>query len=186
MSNEAPAAGPPAPSSVVNSIRTLGVVEIIFGGLGLLAWPMMWGTRVMLEALQSLSGRSSGSERIMALMWEGTAGVWMRFTLALSTVLGVVLIAAGVGVIKRRPWARLLSLGYAVVAVLQAIAGVAVNYLYLFPAMSSLGDSGDPAVRGGVYGGMFGGIFGALFGLAFPVAILIVFTRRDVKRHFSP
>lgn len=165
-------------STSAGNMKALGIVEIVFGSLGLMAMPMLWVTKAL--------ARDPFSKRVNELTWEGPVGTWMTFAIAAGTVMAVLLIVAGTGVIKLRPWARKLSMVYAVYNLFIVVVGQIINIVYLYPAMAKLADQmPGPVARAGMTGGVVGGIAGGLFSLMLPVALLVILTRRDVKASFG-
>ena len=150
----------------------LGVVMIVFGGLGLLSAPTTLLSREL--------GRQTGSGRIQELMWSGGFGVWMMLSLGIGTVMAALLLASGIGVLKRRAWARKTTIAYGIAGIAFGVIGQLVNILFLCPKLAAF-EGGTAAERGGAVGGMVGGVVGGLFGMVLPILLLIVMTRETVK-----
>jgi hypothetical protein len=120
--------------------------------------------------------------------------------LAVTSVLGVLLLAAGVGLLGMNPWARALSLVYAVLAILVRIGEFLYTVLVVVPGMDAFMQQ-QMAVMAPPGGGppspqaqaaaasfmratmMFGAIFGLLF-IAYPITVLIILNLRSVKAAF--
>jgi hypothetical protein len=171
-----PPAGPA--SGPGTGLLILGIVEIIFGALGLLTAPLLMLTRTL--------ARDPVSRQVQALTWEGPLGVWTRISLALGFVMALALIAAGFGIIKLKPWARPLSMAYAAAALVFTIIGQVMSAMYLYPVLFELVSQGtrNPVAYAAGIGGIAGGIGGGVFALVFPTVILVVMTRRSVKEKF--
>ena len=174
-----PVAPPDLRSGPGTGLLILGIVQIMFGGLGLLTAPLLMLTKSL--------ARDPVSRQIQELTWEGGLGIWTRISLVLGFVMAVALIAAGFGVIKLKPWARPLSMGYAAVALVVVVIGQVMSALYLYPVLFDLVAQGtrNPVAYAGGIGGIAGGIGGGVFALVFPVVILVVMTRRSVKEKFG-
>ncbi|MBK7584561.1 MAG: hypothetical protein IPI67_30790 [Myxococcales bacterium] len=163
-----------APSS---GLRLLGIAQCALGVFGLSAAPLTLITRFV--------ARDPGSLRVQELLWEGFLGAWMYASLALGTLAAILLIAAGVGVVRGRRWGRSLTLWHAGISVALMVLGQLVSVLFLYPALWQLGQGGTAAERGGAIGGVVGGLFGGLFALVLPVLELIVMTRPHVRDFFA-
>jgi hypothetical protein len=165
----------PGPSG---GLKAMGIVQIAFGALGMLGAPMTLGLRSL--------AHDAASRRVQEVMWTGTLGTWTRLSLGLSTVMALMLLVSGIGVLKLRPWARRLAVGYGLGATALLVVSQIMNAVLLVPALSEMARaSHDPVARAGATGGIVGGIVGGLLGLTLPIAVLIVMTRPAVKAQFG-
>jgi hypothetical protein len=154
-------------------LTIMAILMLIFGGLGLFSAPF---TLISKEL-----GMRTGSAHIQELMWRGPLGVWMMSSLAIGTLLSIWLAVGGFGILKRRAWARRVSLGYAIANLVFTLLGQVMSLLLLYPVLGALIDSSDPVERAGAVGGLAGGIAGGLFAMLLPVALLVILTRPGVK-----
>ena len=92
---------------------------------------------------------------------------------------GVVMLAAGLATLRRRPSGRVLHLVYAALTCIQIAVGLVVLIMAI-PEVQASGSS-DPAARAGLVGGLIGDILGTIFGAVYPVFILIWFSRRKIR-----
>jgi hypothetical protein len=144
-------------------VTVVAVLHFVFGGLGLLCQttngilqvsgagekfstmfqppsnvqdPQMKKQMEMQEKMQKAIKDVPGAQ---AKLWAD---------LMQDTVLSVCLIVAGIGLLQMRPWARTLSLLYAVVSILYKIGSIVYVALYFLPAMQALAKefSGDDPV----------------------------------------
>jgi hypothetical protein len=157
-----------------SGVTILGIIMIVFGLLGLGAWPLTVASR-------ELGSRTAGGRNVQDLIWEGSLSWWMTFSLAVATLLASVLLASGLGVLKRRPWAQKTALGYGIGTIAFGLIGQLMNVLFLYPKLIQMVDSANPVERAGAAGGMLGGIVGGLFGMILPVVVVYVVTRPSVK-----
>ena len=98
----------------------------------------------------------------------------------------VALLAAGIGLLKLKPWARLVSIAYAIYGVVMVVVGGVVNYFFLVqPLLAQAHTQPGPAAAAAI-GGAIGGTLGSCFGLIYPVLLLIFMLRADVKAAFGP
>jgi hypothetical protein len=167
---------PAAPAQKSTGVTVLGVFLIIFGALGLFSAPMTFLTRGM--------ARDPASRRINELMYEGTLGAWTMTSLFLGTCLAGLMLASGIGIVKRRPWAKKTSLGYGISAIVMAIIGQIMSAMLLYPELNKMAEHGGTVEKAGAMGGMIGGMVGGCLGLVLPVITLIVMTRPNVKAQF--
>jgi len=165
------------PGAPTSGLKVLGIAQCALGLFGLASAPLAIVTRLLV--------RDPASRRMQELMWEGALGAWMYTSLALGTLVAMVLIAAGAQVLRGRRSGRTLTLVHAVASIALLIIGQLVSLLLLYPMLWQMGSSGNPAERGGAIGGMVGGLFGSLFGLALPVVELVVMTRPGVREFFQ-
>jgi hypothetical protein len=174
----APAQGPAKPG-LTTGVQAVAVTMIFFGGMGLLGTPLAFLVRGM--------SHDPVSTRIQEITWEGAMGGWTRVSLGLGTLLSVVLLASGIGVFKRKGWARRAGVAYACVSLAMQVIGLAMTFLVLFPALDELAEQYryDRTASAAVMGGRIGGAFGGIFALALPIAILVVMTRPGVKAQLT-
>jgi hypothetical protein len=175
---------PPLPPGgrPTTGVKVLAWFQIVLGALGILAVPCTLGLRGFATGC---GPPNALNEKIQNLPYEGGLGIWTYTSLALGAVLSVVLLAAGIGLLGAKPWARLASLVYAVATIVLQAIGQVVAFVFLYPAISdAAAESGGAAGNAAVTGGYIGGICGGLFAFALPITMLIVLTRPSVKAQF--
>lgn len=150
------------------SITVCGVLNIVFGAIGLLCAPCM------LVALLMPQGNFGGNPVMHAMQTNALYKGWVIGGSGIGFFAAIVLVVAGIGLLNLRNWARLLSIGYGIYAILMGITGTVIQALVLLPLV--------PQARGpeaaGLIGGVFGGLCGSVFGLAYPVVLIILMMRR--------
>lgn len=152
------------------SALVFAVLHIAFGVMGSL------GLLLSLAMLRLVP--NSGQFDPFAQMGEGFR-VFQNVQMVLGGLANVVLIAAGVGLLRLREWARLASLGYAVFAIVAGLVGTAVTMsVVVYPMLQKTGQ--QQAMVFGVVGGSLGGCLGLLY----PAAILFFLTRPHVVAAF--
>jgi hypothetical protein len=115
--------------------------------------------------------------------------------LAINLVLDVLLIAAGIGLLSMKPWARILSLVYAPLAILNRLGTFAYTLLVLIPAFDTIlvQELGrDRQIANALQAAssimrtfmLIGAIVGFLF-IIYPIVVLIILNLRHVKAAFS-
>jgi hypothetical protein len=107
---------------------------------------------------------------------------------------GIVLVVAGIGLLSMQPWARLLSIIYAIFSILNHIFSLVYALAVVVPGTQAVLEktfASDPNLKaalpgmGGMMSGLmvFGVVVGALF-IVYPITVLIVLTRRSVVAAF--
>ena len=98
------------PSQPAKSVKVFGILSIIFGTLGVLCIPLsIFG--------MTMAAKQPGYQ-------PPTSKEWMTISLIVQAVGSVVSLAAGVGLVKYREWARKLAVYYAVFSVVFGIVGI--------------------------------------------------------------
>jgi hypothetical protein len=101
-----------------------------------------------------------------------------------SVILGIpstlVLLMAGVGLLKLKSWGRTLSIFYGFYAILQSLGlGVANYFVLLRPMLETHVNLKDPQAMGEFFGAIFGTLAGCL-GIIYPILLIIFMNRRSV------
>jgi hypothetical protein len=115
--------------------------------------------------------------------------------LAINLVLDVLLIAAGIGLLSVKPWARILSMVYAPLAILNRLGAFAYELLVLIPAVDTLlrqelgrAPGVGPelqAFNSFMKAGMIvSSVIGLLF-VIYPIVVLILLNLSHVRAAFS-
>ena len=141
------------------SFTVFGIINIVWGAMGILAIPL--GIIMMFIRPRNISLSESFRVRLM-----------------LSSVVGlacaVLLIVTGIGLLKLKSWARVWTLGYGLFAIGWGILGMIVNIIF----MSSGGYGYSSQQMPGMVGGVIGGFCGGIVGLIYPI-LLVVFMRKE-------
>ncbi|MGB2819381.1 MAG: hypothetical protein WBF17_00265 [Phycisphaerae bacterium] len=150
---------PPPKRSVWPTV--IGIISIILAALGLICTPLM----------TIMNTFNPASQQVYEYLpdWYRTWEVVSAFG---GIIWGVLLLIAGIGLLKRRPVARTLHLVYAVSSMVVAV----INGFVLVSVLSDTGGMPAP-VRVGMIGGAVGGTCGALI---YPVFLLIWFLRASI------
>jgi len=157
------------------SIKVLGIINLVFAGLGL------FGLLFTYSMYFGDDGSSSFGMRNPVIEVAHRSPEFMSF-LRWSMVHGLfaaaLLCVAGIGLIKYRPWGRSLAIFYALQNIVAAIVGLYLTHKYL---MAPLRELHDPAADAGVTGGYMGGIIA----MAYPIVLLAFMFKRTVREHFA-
>ena len=112
--------------------------------------------------------------------------MWMKISVGLGLLVSVALLAAGIGLLKLKPWARTFSIGYAIYSLVMVPVGMVVNFFLLTrPLLEQAHQQHGPEAASAI-GAAVGGLFGSCFGLIYPVLLLIFMLRANVKAAFVP
>ena len=117
-------------------VRLLGILHIIFGGLGLL-------TAIFLMALfGGITGiiglNASGDDARIAIPLIGGIGA---LVVAFTAMLSLPSIIAGIGLLSYRPWARILTLVLSVFLLIHLPFGTALGFYGFWVLLSAEGAS---------------------------------------------
>jgi hypothetical protein len=156
---------PPVVIEKPTSVTVFGVLNCVFGGMGLLCTPFsMIGIMMPNQAMEIAPP--------------------YKIFLLVSSVAGICfsawLLSLGIGLLKFKGWARRGSIIYACIAIVWGIAGLILSFL----AMSMGWMAAPEGQMAGMIGGMLGGICGGIVGLIYPVLLLIFMHTSKVKEAF--
>lgn len=155
------------------SVTVFGILNIVFGGLGLVCTPFSYIAGV-------LAGRGAmkvtAGDMLRAI--EVTAGdtLWDLMVLGMSIGFTIWLLVLGIGLLKLRAWARRGSIGYACIWIVYMVAIVGTN---INAILHMIGQPGDELPS------LIGSTFGGLIGLIYPILLLIFMKTEKVKRAFT-
>jgi hypothetical protein len=175
----------------------LGVIAIIIASLGILS-NGCGGVVAPLVQAQMAKMVPPGSNPILdAQVAIGKKYLWfIIINAATMTGLGVVLLSAGIGMVRRRPWSRVAILTWAWLRTVYALPASYVGYLNAMETMNAMvtaSNSGAPGTRPlpagmSAFFQVFGavGVFvGAAMVCAFPIFALIWFNRGKIKAEIA-
>jgi len=105
-------------------VRILGIIHIVLGAMGLLV-------ALVLLAIFGLGGAAAGAaavqndpDALVALPIIGAIGIGIFILIAVLTIPGLI---AGVGLLKLRPWARILTIVLSAMNLLSIPIGTALG-----------------------------------------------------------
>jgi hypothetical protein len=184
------------------AVYVLAILHLVGGGLGLLG---ALGTGAMLAV--SVSKMAAGPPPALGQPIKDpnqlTADM-MRYVdahvpgykaeifaaVALDLVLSILLLAAGVGLLNMRPWARTLSLVYAPLSIAYHLFGLVYGLIFVMPvtreflqAAAQKNPQLGPAVMGGEVGGYMGVFVGAAV-IIYPIVVLVIMLRPSIAAAF--
>jgi len=151
------------------SINIFGILNIVFAVMGIIG---LLGGAALLFAAPDLNNP------MIKIMRENPGyATWLKISFLLGIPSCAVLAASGIGLLLLKPWARILSVIYAVYAIVLGLIGTVLNVIFLVLPMlhQAQGQNGPEAA--GAIGGAIGGSVGGCIGLIYPVLLLIFMTR---------
>jgi len=159
------------------SVTVFGILNIVFAALGIVGL-------LMTTALFSQEANDTKNPVIQLIHDNQTYASWMKISVGLGLAASAVLLAAGIGLLALKPWARRLSIGQSIYTLVMSFVGTVVNYIYLVqPLLEQARQKQGPeaaAALGGAIGGMIGGCIGAIY----PILLIIFMMRRNVVEAF--
>jgi len=163
-------------------VTIFGILNIGFGALGLLSLLMQNGeesfaTKFSIPWLNRVLGLLND------MYHDPTYILWRDISVPLRALAGVALLAAGIGLLRMKNWARLASIVYAVYEIIFVFANLLVMVLVLGgPVRESL--RSDPALL--VILGVVLLVAGLLVSLAYPALLIFFMTRPKILPAFAP
>jgi GYF domain 2 len=140
------------------SVTVFGILNIVFGSLGLLCMPL------------GLAMIFVSPHPIYTAAW---AKVWMLFSAAVGFVCTILLIVVGIGLLYLKAWARMWAFGYGCFAIVWGIIGAGFNIWLMASRADGYSQQTVPSVIGGVCGG--------ILTLVYPILLVIFMQRPNVK-----
>jgi len=124
---------------------------------------------------------------VIKIMHENPAyAAWLKFCIPLGLLACAALLAAGIGLLCLKSWARKLSIAYAIYAILFGILGMVINFFFLVRPMIEQAQQKSGTEAAGAIGAAVGGSFGGCIGLIYPVLLLIFMLSPKVAAAFQP
>jgi hypothetical protein len=162
---DSPPAVPPPPHK--KWPKVFGIISCVLAASGIVFSPLM--------VVFNRWNPATRDFRTILPDWYGTLEM-------ASTVVGMalsaVLLAGGVMLVKRRPGAAALHVGYAAVDLVTTVAATTAMYVVMNGVDTvDLSFANQAALTGGKIGGLIGG----LFGVVYPIFLLAWFSRRPIR-----
>jgi hypothetical protein len=159
-------------------VTVFGILNIVFGSFGLLCTPFG------LLSLYLPQPAGAPPNPVFDLMKDPTYRTILLVFMVIGVIAGGVLLAAGIGLMRLKPWGRTLSIGYGCYAIVSVVLGVIYNYFYLWkPMLAAAGQANNPQAIGGTMG-VYAGIASSFLGLIYPTLLIIFMTRPRVVEAF--
>jgi hypothetical protein len=174
-------------------VLVIAILHLVGGSLGVLGVACTAGLQGI-QASQSPRAAQAPEQRIEEYIERSVPGYqFLKWgSIAFSLLLSLMMIVAGLGLIWMQPWARYLSLTYAVLSILWHIFDAVTALGFILPATTEFLDremahlpGQAPGFSAGMKVGMyFGALFSAAF-IAYPIVVLCLLLRPSIARAFS-
>ena len=156
------------------SITVFGILNIGFALFGFLG---VFVSQLMLHAkLRAPHG--------MAIPTAEMNPAWASFVSFFGTAQALLLLAAGIGLLLTLPWARILSIVYAVIAMVYALLASVMSFSTLQATLASMPIKIPPGAVSAV--AVAATILGFVISLVYPGLLLYFMTRPKVVAAFEP
>ncbi len=182
------------------SVLVLAILHLVGGGLDLVG-QLCTGAMLAAGGTNPFGGMQGGAGQDPAVHLQKAIEAipgQQAFTfgeLAINLLLDVLLITAGIGLLSMKPWARILSLVYAPLAILNRLGAFAYTLLVLMPALDTImvQELGrDPQIKTALQAAssfmrmamVVSAIVNLLF-IIYPIVVLIILNLSHVKAAFS-
>jgi hypothetical protein len=184
------------------SVLTIAVLHLIGGGIGLIivicagVGLLLQGT--MMKSLASANPQDLSIRLQKHLEQQLPANAALQYLgIFVELVLSVMLLAAGIGLLSMRNWARILSLVYAVFSILYKLFALGLFIFVTWPVIGAFLDAEAKAAPAGPAGTTIttqitiakaAAIGGVIFNAAlitYPIVVLFVLLNPSVRRTFS-
>jgi hypothetical protein len=160
-------------------VTVFGILNIVFAALG------VFGVLAAVMLFTAV-GANSNNPVIQIIHDNPAYAAWMKVSIVLGVVASAALLAAGIGLLKLQPWARTLSIAYAVYAMAMVLVNTVVNFIFVTRPMLEQAHNAQGPEAMGAAGAAIGGVVGGCFGLVYPILLLIFMMRANVVAAFRP
>ena len=178
--SSAPPTQAPSPILAVpppNWPTVIGVIAIVWAAIGILGSVCGFVISAFMPAFNQIAPDAPPT-------FEMTPLTAIMYVLGLA--MAAVLMAVGVGLMKRRPWSVRLGRFWAVANIVVVLFSVLVAYGNQKSQMEAMSDGGPPMPTGFMEGVAIGSVScGLIFGWALPVFLLVWFARQKIKDHVA-
>ena len=160
------------------SVTVFGVLNFVFAALGVIG---------LMASFALLGLPASSNNPVIHFIHESTRyAIWLKLCIALGMLSCALLLAAGFGLLSLKPWARRLSIAYAIYAIVFCLGGMLINLIFMVQPM--IGPAGQQRAFATVWavGGPISGTIGGFFWLIYPLLLLAFMLRPKVAAAFRP
>ncbi|RJP71868.1 MAG: hypothetical protein C4532_06870 [Candidatus Abyssobacteria bacterium SURF_17] len=180
----------PAPRKATGGVIALGVINIIYAALFRLCCGLTSVlSTVFAAAFAGFLANMPQAQRQQMLPFEmmrsGPMQAYSIINGFVLLLLGILLLFAGIGLLKLRPWSRSLSIGWAVAEIVWVLISFAITVFFVYPAMMEMMGAEFPQGSHMVFS-VVSAMFSALMSLVYPIVLLICLNLRSIKGQFEP
>ena len=198
MSNQPPAGMPMAPQMQrePGAIKTFGVLHLVIAGIGVLTLLYTLVTQLfadkLVQSLSNLPGQSPDATAIQAnYMRELHFFTWI--TSAFSLTLIIMLVMAGLALLKAKDLGRVLSLRYAWTSIAMKVMTIIFTIIWVVPATKRMTEQmyqGMKTVPGNMSSLMssvaaYSTLISICFTFIYPIIVLVMMRNEKIKNYLA-
>jgi hypothetical protein len=184
------------------AVTVIGILNIIFGSLGLLCYVCAGAGFLILYAAFSQAGPQPREMQDLRQLWEAVQrqmpwfGAYMIGNVILSFFLAILLLISGIGLLNMKGWARTLAILYSIITIVTQIAALVLTLAYVNPQIlrvtqelmarnPAFRPSNDPFGGGSLMGSNIQSVIGAVIGMIYAIVLLIIMLMPSVSAAFA-
>ncbi len=178
-------AAPDLPEQPPAVIKVFGIIHLVFAGIGVLGAIASVVSMLFLGKLGGMVGGASGDgstdETFSALESYMAEIAWFSFvSTGFTLLLAILLLVAGIKLLKRRANALAWSNGYAWTSIVTKVASLVITILFVMPAAARMNQAIGTDMQQGISN--ITTVISSVVSFAYPIAALILLNRAPVKR----
>jgi len=163
--------------------KVFGIIHIVYAGLGVVGAAIGVGAIFVMKAVGAQGGDEVAELGSFLEAYDKIA-IYAYIDAGLKLILGITLLIAGVGLLKKKLWAKKLSITWAVVRMITAIVMVFLTYGASLEMQESLSqqDSSqfdEGALQSGIQG--VSNVLGVIFLSIYPIVTIIFLSKKSVR-----
>jgi hypothetical protein len=173
---------PQHPRKPTGGMVALGVVSIVYSSFFMICCPgvVLFTSPFIFKAVERMCER-------LGITGYQTTEAMRAFSMiggSVSVILGVLLLAGGIGLLQLKHWARVLSIWAAATIMAWAVINQIVAFLIFYPQFfRMMGRQKD--MTGDLVGSIIGSSIGLLLRLAYPLVLIICLNLGSMKSQFQ-
>ena len=187
MSPPPPEANPHVPTSIP---KVFGIIHIVYACLGMIGAAFGVLGMVAMKAMAPHLGDEVEGLDVFFSAYDKMA-MYSYIDVGIKVILGLVLLIAGIGLLKKKLWAQKLSVTWSVVRIIVGIGMTILSYGAALQFQQDIADftqtNGDQMDQFGLQSSMQGvsSVMGVFVLSAYPVVSLILLSKKSVKDSLS-
>ncbi len=179
------------------AIKTFGVLHLVIAGYGILMGVISLVGTVFFQGLskslatpRGVAGPSGADQEMAMTNYMNELQVFTYVSLAFSMVLAVLLILAGIGLLKGRESGRVMSLRYAWASLVTKAITFAFTIAVVMPATKRMTETlyqGMPGKMGDTMGSVvqYSQLVTILITCIYPIVVLVVMKGQKIKEYLA-
>lgn len=159
-------------------VTAFGILNFVFAALGVIG---------LIAAIALLGLPADSNNPVIQLIHECPVyATWLKVSIALDVLGCGLLLAAGVGLLGLKPWARTLTIAYAIYAIAFCLGGMLINLILMDQPMLGPAAQQRAFETVAAVGGPISGTIGGLFWVLYPLLLLGFLLRPKAAAVFRP